>query len=315
MQMLKLKPYCTKAIWGGTKLNEKYGKNDYEDIAEAWELSGYEGKESVVAFGKYRDYTINDLVNEFGKVELLGTKADAYTKFPLLIKFIDAAAPLSIQVHPSDDNAKILGADGGKTEMWIICDCEEGAYLYFGVKEKITPEQFSDAIIDGSITDYLNKVPVKKGDTFFISAGTIHAIGAGITICEIQQTSDTTYRLYDYKRKDKNGNERELHIEKGKIASNLEPISHFYEKGIMVGNELRLVSCPFFNVSRIEVDGRTEIEVDNTSFAALTVTDGSGEIINGQEDIPVNMGDTLFVPANAGKVTFEGTMTVVKSTL
>lgn len=314
MRMVKLKPYCAKAIWGGKNLNLKYGKKDFGEIAEAWELSGYPGKESIAASGEFVGKTINEIINKCGS-DILGTKAEGYDKFPMLIKLIDAASPLSIQVHPSDKNAKELQADGGKTEMWIITDCEPGAFLYLGVKKKLSNEQFRDAILDGSITEYLNKVPVKKGDTFFISAGTIHAIGAGITICEIQQTSDTTYRLYDYKRKDKDGNERELHIEKGMIASNLEPIDDFYEKGYMIGNELRLVSCPWFNVGRIEVDGSAEITVDGESFAALTVTDGSGEISDGEEKIAVFKGDTVFVPANTGKVNLSGKMTVVKSTL
>ena len=314
MNIFKLKPYCTEAIWGGKNLNLKYGKKDFDEVAEAWELSGYPGKESTAVGGEYDGKTITEIIDICGK-SILGSKAEGYDKFPLLIKFIDAASPLSIQVHPSDENAKALGAFGGKTEMWIICDCEEGAYLYFGVKEKLTKEKFREAIIDGSITEYLNKVYVKPGDTFFIKAGTIHAIGAGITICEIQQTSDTTYRLYDYKRKDKNGNERELHIEKGMIASNLDPISDFYEKGEMVGNELRLVSCPFFNVGRVEVKGATSITVDSSSFAALTVTDGVGEIECCGEVIEVTKGDTVFVPAGADEVYLDGIMTVVKSTL
>ncbi|MBR2474479.1 MAG: class I mannose-6-phosphate isomerase [Clostridia bacterium] len=314
MDIVKLKPYCAKAIWGGKNLNLKYGKKDYDEIAESWELSGYPGKESIAVGGKYDGKTINEIISICGKA-VLGTKAEKYDKFPMLIKLIDAASPLSIQVHPSDENAKALGADGGKTEMWIICDCEKDAFLYFGVKERLSAEQFKNAILDGSITEYLNKVPVKPGDTFFIEAGTIHAIGAGITICEIQQTSDTTYRLYDYKRKDKDGNERELHIEKGMIASNLEPISDFYEKGEMIGNELRLVSCPFFNVSRINVKGSTDINVDCSSFAALTITEGVGEIQNGDTVIEVSKGDTVFVPASSGDIYLDGVMTVIKSTL
>ena len=314
MNIVKLKPYCAKAIWGGKNLNLKYGKKDYDEIAEAWELSGYPGKESVAVGGEYDGKTINEIISICGK-DVLGTKAEKYDKFPMLIKLIDSASPLSIQVHPSDENAKALGADGGKTEMWIICDCEKDAFLYFGVKERLTAEQFKAAILDGSITEYLNKVPVKPGDTFFIEAGTIHAIGAGITICEIQQTSDTTYRLYDYKRKDKNGNERELHIEKGMIASNLAPISDFYEQGEMIGNELLLVSCPFFNVSRIDVGGSTSISIDSTSFAALTVTEGVGEIQNRDTVIPVCKGDTVFVPASSGDIYFDGVMSLVKSTL
>lgn len=314
MKIFKLTPYCAKAIWAGNKLNQKYGKKDFEEIAETWELSGYKGKESkTVVNGK--EMTITELTEMFGKTQLLGRKAEKYDKFPLLIKFIDSASPLSIQVHPSDENAKQLGADGGKTEMWIVCDCDPDAFIYFGVKEKLTDEEFKKAILDGSITEYLNKVPVKPRDTFFISAGTIHAIGAGITICEIQQTSDTTYRLFDYKRKDANGNERELHIEKGIAASDLEPIDTFYEKGYQDGNEYRLVSCPFFNVSRIDVKEKSLVYVDEDSFAALTVTEGSGNILCGDDIIKVLKGDTVFVSAGAGKIDFIGDMTVIKSTL
>ena len=314
MNIIKLKPYLTEAIWGGNNLKLKYGKESDFSVAESWELSGYPGKESVAVGGKYDGKTITEIIEAEGKT-VLGSKAECYDKFPLLIKLIDAAQPLSIQVHPSDENANVLGAFGGKTEMWIICESEPDAFLYFGVKEKLSGEQFKNAILDGTITDYLNKVSVKKGDTFFIEAGTIHAIGAGITICEIQQTSDTTYRLFDYKRKDKNGNERELHIEKGMIASNLEPIDKFYEEGKLEGNELKLVSCPFFNVSRIEVNGSSDAMVENDSFAAFTVTDGVGEISCDGEAICVSKGDTVFAPAGCGIVLFDGVMTVIKSTM
>ncbi len=314
MKLVKLKPYCHKAIWGGTNLYEKYGKKDFRDIAEAWELSGYKGKESIADGGKYDGKTINEVIDAEGK-DILGTMAHGSEKLPILIKLIDAAAPLSIQVHPSDENAKILNADGGKTEMWIVCEAEEGAYLYYGVKEKLTVEKFRESILDGTITNYLNKVPVKKGDTFFIKAGTIHAIGAGITICEIQQTSDTTYRLYDYKRKDSNGNERELHIEKGVIASNLDVQTEFYEKGVQKGNEKIMVTCPFFRVSVVNVDGEEKITVGEDSFASFTVIDGDGKIISSDEEVTLAKGSTVFAFAGAGDITFKGKMNIVKSTL
>lgn len=314
MKLVKLKPYCHKAIWGGRNLFEKYGKKDFEDIAEAWELSGYEGKESRADGGFYDGKTINEIIAAEGK-KILGVKADGDEKLPILIKLIDAAKPLSIQVHPSDENAKELNADGGKTEMWIICEAEKDAFLYYGVKEKLSGEKFREAILDGTITDYLNKVPVKTGDTFFIKAGTIHAIGAGITICEIQQTSDTTYRLYDYKRKDANGNERELHIEKGIIASNLDVQKDFYEEGVQKGNERLMVSCPFFNVSVFDVDGEEKTLVTEDSFAAFTVTEGEGSVISSDEEISVTKGSTIFAFAGAGEIAFKGKMHVVKSTL
>ncbi len=314
MQILKLKPYCVKTIWGGKNLNKKYGKNDFEEVAESWELSGYPNKESTALGGLYDGKAITKIIEEKGR-SCLGTKAADFDKFPILIKFIDAADSLSIQVHPNDEIAKQLGAFGGKTEMWIICDCEPNAFLYMGVKEELTKEKFRDAILDGSITEYLNKVYVKPGDTFFISAGTIHAIGAGITICEIQQTSDTTYRLYDFKRKDKNGNERELHIEQSMIASKLTPTDDFYVKPQKVGNEIKLVSCPYFNVSKIEVDGSETVTVGADSFATFTVTDGEGYVQNGTAKLQVSKGNTVFAMANAGNVQFFGKLSIVKSTL
>ena len=314
MKLVKLKPYCHKTIWGGTNLFEKYGKTAFSNIAEAWELSGYKGKESLAEGGIYDGKTINEIIAAEGK-GILGDKAKDSEDFPMLIKFVDAAKPLSIQVHPSNENAELLNADGGKTEMWIVCEAEKGAYIYYGVKEQIGAEKFREAILDGTITEYLNRVPVKKGDTFFIKAGTIHAIGAGITICEIQQSSDTTYRLYDYKRKDSNGNERELHIEKGIIASNLNVQTEFYVEGVQKGNERLMVSCPYFNVSVIDVSGVEKTVVSNESFAAFTVIEGEGSISSGDENITLSKGTTVFVFAGAGEVTFNGKMQVVKSTL
>ncbi len=312
MKLVKLTPYCAKAIWGGDNLRKKYGKSADFNIAEAWELSGYPGKESRAAEGIYEGMTITEIIKREGK-SVLGTHSDSFEGFPILIKLIDAASPLSIQVHPDDEIAKRLGADGGKTEMWIVCEAEKDAFIYYGVKKEIDGETFSKAILDGSITDYLNAVPVKPGDTFFIKAGTIHAIGAGITICEIQQTSDTTYRLYDYMRKDQNGNMRELHIEKGTVASKLVPPSHFYEEGILKGNEKVLVECPFFTVSRIDVNGSETVDVDEISFSAFTVISGSGNVVNAEERVTVDKGDTVFVFAGAGKTELVGNMTVIRS--
>ncbi len=312
MKSVRLVPYCTKAIWGGKNLNKKYGKTAFEEVAEAWELSGYPGKESTVIGGECDKMTMTELIASKGNA-ILGTKCADGDKFPLLIKFIDAASPLSIQVHPDDEMAIKLGADGGKTEMWVICEAEPDAFLYYGVKEDMSPDAFASSITDGSITEYLNKVPVKPGDVFFIRAGTIHAIGAGITICEIQQTSDTTYRLFDYNRKDANGNTRELHIEKGKIASKLTPPDNIYEKGRMLGDENILVECPFFTTSSFDVSGEISFNVDSDSFSSLTVTDGEGDIVTTCETYSVKKGDTIFIFAGAGEVKLNGNMKVIRA--
>ncbi len=312
MKLLKLAPYCAKAIWGGNNLRTKYGKKADFDIAEAWEFSGYPEKESIVVEGMYKGKTITEVIEAEGK-QILGTNSERFDGFPILIKLIDAAKPLSIQVHPDDDIAKELGADGGKTEMWIICEAEKDAFIYYGVKNEIDPETFSASIRDGSITEHLNKVPVKTGDAFLIKGGTIHALGAGITMCEVQQTSDTTYRLYDYMRKDEDGNLRELHIEKGTVASRLVPPSHFYEKGTLNGSERVLVECPFFTVSSIETNESVSVNVDEKSFSAFTVSDGSGKIQCGEETALLSKGETVFVFAGAGETVLSGKMTVIRS--
>lgn len=312
MKIVRMRPYCTSAIWGGKKLKAEYGKGADFDIAEAWELSGYPGKESRADDAD--GMTLTEMVSVYGR-KILGTKADGKDGFPILIKFIDSASPLSIQVHPDDAAAKLLGADGGKTEMWIICEAEEGAYIYFGVKEKLDAETFASAIADGSITERLNKVPVRPGDTFFIKAGTIHAIGAGITLCEIQQTSDTTYRLYDYDRTDASGNKRELHIEKGKLASVLVPPDHFYEAGTPGESEDVLVCCDYFTVSRYEVNGSECVTVGTDSFSSFTVTDGCGAIRTDGECKELKKGDTAFVFAGTGDTVLEGNMTVIRARL
>ena len=314
MLSVRLTPFCTSAIWGGNKLKERYGKKADIDIAETWELSGYPGYESTVTSGVYAGKNLNELVSVLGK-GILGKKGENSDKFPLLIKFIDAAAPLSIQVHPNDEKAKQLGEYGGKTEMWIICEADPGAYIYFGVNKELSPELFASSIIDGSITDHLNKIYVKPGDTFFIKSGTIHAICEGITLCEIQQSSDVTYRLYDYKRKGKDGKERELHIEKGKVASELIPPSHFYEEGTPFGDGMKMVECEYFTTTVYTIDGEKKAFVNDESFASFTVTEGEGSLSTGEEKYSVKKGDTIMVFAGAGDVTLSGKTNVVCATL
>ena len=313
MGLYKLTPYVKQAIWGGRKLYNEYGKRGFDEIAETWELSAFEGKESTVVGGQYDGLTVTELIKALGGKCAIGTKAPEDGSFPLLIKFIDSASPLSIQVHPDAETAAKIGGDAAsKTEMWVICEAEEGAYLYFGMKEDTSPEDFAAAIRDGSITDKLNRVTVKAGDVFFIPSGTIHAIGAGITICEIQETSDTTYRLYDYGRLDKDGNPRELHIEKGTMASNLNALSEFYEvpEKLADGGEM-LVECPFFTTYRRF--GGNSFTVGEDSFSALTVVSGEGNLTNGGESLTVRKGDTVFIPAGSGEVTVGGNIVAIDS--
>ena len=198
--MLFRSPAFKDYLWGGTKLRDVYGKKcDYDKVAESWELSTHPAGQSTLSGGKYDGLTFGDYIEKAGKA-VLGTNCARFKEFPVLIKFIDAKDPLSVQVHPSDEYALRVEGEYGKTEMWYVVDCEPGASLYFGVNRAITKDEFRKRIEENTLTDVLYKADVKKGDVFFIQSGTIHAIGAGILICEIQQNSNTTYRVYDYGR-------------------------------------------------------------------------------------------------------------------
>ena len=216
---VKLSPVFKDYLWGGTRLKTEFSKqSDMTPLAESWELSAHKDGQSTVAEGEYAGLTLTAYLDTVGR-EVLGTNCEKYDYFPLLIKLIDAKGDLSVQVHPSDEYALEHEGEYGKTEMWYILDCDEGAALYYGFKEDTTREAYEAAIREGRLTDILNRVPVKRGDVFFIPAGTVHAIGAGILICEIQQNSNTTYRVYDYNRRDKDGNLRPLHVEKALAVS------------------------------------------------------------------------------------------------
>ena len=212
MKPIKLAPAFKDYLWGGTKLKTEFDKkSDLQKVAESWELSTHKDGQSIVANGEFKGLTLSEYIEKNGR-ECIGKNAMAFEFFPILIKFIDAADNLSVQVHPSDEYALSNEGEYGKTEMWYVLDCEKDAFLYYGLNREITKEEFAERIKENMLLEVLNKVKVNKGDVFFINSGTIHAIGKGIVICEIQQNSNTTYRVYDYDRRDKNGNTRELHV-------------------------------------------------------------------------------------------------------
>ena len=213
MQLIKFRPLLKSTIWGGEKIIPfKQLDAQQEQVGESWEISGVKDNETIIASGEHQGKPLNQLVAEL-KAELVGK--DNYERFgnefPLLIKFIDARQDLSIQVHPTDEIAHRQGKPRGKTEMWYIMDCDPGAKLYCGLRQQITPERYKEMVEDDTICDALAQYEVSEGDVFFLPAGRIHAIGAGCFLAEIQQTSDVTYRIYDFKRRDKDGNYRQLH--------------------------------------------------------------------------------------------------------
>ena len=203
LKPIKLIPTFKDYIWCGNRLVEEYNKKcNFERVAESWELSTHKDGESIVGDGVFKGLTLSEYIKS-NKHNVLGMNTESFENFPILIKFIDAKEALSIQVHPNDEYSIKNNGEYGKTEMWYILDCEKDSYLYYGFKKEITKEEFRKSIEDNTLLDYLNKVKVNKGDAFFIEAGTVHAIGKGIVICEVQQNSNTTYRVYDYDRTDK----------------------------------------------------------------------------------------------------------------
>lgn len=309
----KLNPAFKDYIWGGTKLKEQFSKScSFEKIAESWELSCHEDGPSVIAGS---NQTLTEYIKENGK-EILGTNCSRFDSFPVLIKLIDASDDLSVQVHP--DNRYALEHEGeyGKTEMWYIVDCEEGASLIYGLSSNITKEEFSESIKNNTLLDKVKKVPVKKGDVFFIKSGTLHAIGKGIVIAEIQQNSNTTYRIYDYGRKDKNGNERELHIDKACEVTDLCPAEPCpcNEPCISEGHSSRLLSsCEYFTVHLVDITEKAVFDTDRTSFEHLLIIEGRGTLESQNYHTDLKKGDSLFIPAGYGRFTVKGNCLIIKT--
>ena len=310
---VRLIPVFKDYLWGGTKLKTVFNKkSELNILAESWELSANKDGQSVIADGKYQGYSLKEYIETVGK-EAVGTKGFALDDFPILIKLIDAKKDLSVQVHPDDEYAAChVGADA-KTEMWYILDCDSDASLYYGFKRDITKQEYQDAIKSNTITDILNKVPVHKGDVFFIPAGTVHAIRAGILICEIQQNSNTTYRVYDYDRRDKDGNKRELHISEALEASNLKKSASF--NSAPDGDDVILAQCDYFTVRRLQIQNKAQLRIDETSFHSLIITDGRGELYMGEESLELNKGDSIFIPAQNNEYTISGPCEIVLSSL
>ena len=296
-KVVKLKPAVKSAIWGGDYFQKFHkGKNE-EIISELWELSTRDDS-SIIASGGYEGKLLKDIISKSD----LGPNCDRFPYFPLLIKLIDAKENLSVQVHPSDDYALKYENSFGKTEMWHIISSDEDAGLYVGLNDDYSKEEIQKKLLDGTILDALNFFPVKPGDTFLIKSGTIHAIGKGVRLIEIQQNSDLTYRLFDYHRKDKNGQERELHVDKA-----LKVIDyHKYQK--IDSNSSILADNEYFVVERKNVEKSLKITAKDGSFVCFTFIEGSGKV----DDIPYQIYDTFFLPYGQ-ECLIEGSGTVIIS--
>ena len=313
MELFKFEPLLKQTIWGGDKIvTFKHLESDLDSVGESWEISGVPGDESVVANGEYKGKTLNEVLAEM-KDKLVG--ADNYKRFgdrfPLLIKFIDARQDLSIQVHPDDETAHRQGKPMGKTEMWYVMDSDENASLKVGLKKKITPEEYAQMVEDDTICDALGNYKVKSGDCFFIPAGRIHAICSGSFIAEIQQTSDVTYRIYDYKRKDKNGNYRQLHTREAAEAIDYTVLDNYRTEYTPVKNEATpLVSCPLFTTAVYDLTEPMTLDYSELdSFVILIALKGEGTILTSSgETFSFREGESVLLPATTDMVKVDGTI-------
>lgn len=302
MYPMKMIPAYKNYLWGGKKLNKYFNKQSiYNKTAESWELSCCDDGLSVIANGFFKNKTLKEVLLQ--NHDFLGSNAKNLDRFPLLIKLIDAYDKLSIQVHPSDESADQTKGQQGKTEMWYILDCDKDAFLYLGFRENISKNQLENAITSGDICDYLNKIFVKPGDVFFISPGTVHAIGAGILIAEIQQNSNTTFRIFDYNRIDNNGKKRQLHINDSIRVSDTNKYLNNKQSSKLIDKTLdyelnQLIVCDYFKVFKYDVKTKIKLHPSKKSFQALLFVDGEGMINYNSESYRFQKGDCYFIPAN-----------------
>ena len=308
--MYKFEPLLKQTLWGGDKIIPfKHLNTQMERVGESWEISGVKDNETIVANGPDKGKSLNQLVSE-QKAKLVGE--ENYQRFgdefPLLVKFIDASQDLSIQVHPNDETAHRLGKPHGKTEMWYTLESAPGAHLYNGLKKKITPEEYEQMVANDTIVDALARYEIKEGDVFYIPAGRIHAIGSGCFVTEIQETSDVTFRIYDYKRKDKDGNYRELHTKEAAQSIDYTVLPNYRAGYEPILNEgVQLIECPYFTTAVYDLTEPMTLDYSELdSFVILIAVKGEGTIKANGEEMTFKMGDTILLPATTNEVKIEG---------
>lgn len=319
MQPIKFRPILKETIWGGNKIPDLKHLNGFEDrrTGESWEISGLEGSESIVDGGEYDGFSLPCLTDIL-KEKLVG--ADNYhrfgNRFPLLVKFIDARQDLSVQVHPDDETARKHGMMNGKNEMWYLLESEPYATLRCGLKEELTPDDIKRKVADGTICGSMALYNVSEGDCFYIPAGRVHSIGAGCLIAEIQQTSDTTYRLYDYNRLDKNGNLRQLHVEKAAECIDYSVKDDYRTQYRMVKNErVPLVECDYFKTSFYDIDRPIRFDYSGLdSFVILVCVKGNGTLTDNEGNVStLHECETLLVPATTRTLDVKGNIRLLET--
>lgn len=315
-KIFKLKGICKDYVWGGQNL-AGFSDTPIDRIAEVWSLSAHGNDLSVIAEGEYAGKTLDEVVTL--NPDFMGENAKRFSYFPILIKFIDSADNLSVQVHPGDEYAQKAEGEPGKTEAWYIIEGEPGAGIYCGLKKPLTKDEFLDHAKTGGIMDYLNFYKVRKGDAFFIPAGTLHAVGKGVTLCEVQQNSNVTYRVYDYDRT-VDGKPRDLHLEKAadvvelsKGGANMVPgdteiLSHSM-------SNRTLADCSHFKMREFIVAGEASFNVGEDSFVSISIVKGEGKISVGDQTFTMEFGNNFFIPANVGEVKIYGEVVTIITTV
>lgn len=309
---LRLQSIFKDYLWGGTRLKTLFNKETpLEKVAESWELACHKDGDNIILNGPYKGTTLKTYVAREQEQHILGSHGDRFPYFPLLIKLIDAKRDLSLQVHPDNEYALEVEGEYGKTELWYVLEAEEGASLVYGVNKELTRSELRQKLERGNILDVVNRVAVKKGDVFFIDAGTLHSIGGGILLAEIQQNSNTTYRLYDYDRIDKGGKKRALHIDKALDVVKLSPskptwicskMTFFAEYDVEF-----LSDSEFFKVYRFDLHGRCHLVSGKDSFHSIVILEGVLELEYPYGTELMEKGDSFFVPAYLGEYFIRGT--------
>lgn len=312
MEIIKFRPILKQVLWGGNKIIPfKQLDANMEQVGESWEVSGVKDNESIVANGQYEGMKLNDLVALL-KGDLVGKENYERfgNEFPLLIKFIDASKQLSIQVHPNDEQAKVKGLKRGKTEMWYIMESAPDATLLSGLKRTITPEEYKAMVENETITDALCEYRVGEGDVFYLPAGRIHSIGEGTFLAEIQETSDVTYRIYDFKRKDKDGNYRQLHTEAAAECIDYSVENDYRTKYEARKNEgVELAQCPHFTTSVYDLDEPMLLDYSELdSFVVLIALSGECTLSTGDTETQLRAGETVLLPATTQTLSVSGTV-------
>lgn len=297
-----LEPIYKDYIWGGKRLKSYLNKNTpYEKTAESWEVSTNSNGKSTIRNGEMAGKTLDDIFYTDKREEVFGIKSKDLETFPLLVKFIDAETNLSVQVHPDDEYAERIENSLGKTEMWYIMDCSDNAQLICGMKEGVKQEELTDIFKSDNVSEYLNFIDIKKGDYIYIPSGTIHAILGGSLICEIQQNSDITYRVYDWGRMGKDGKPRELHVQKSIDVTKVDNRPNIQETANFPEGEKIIVSSEYFKTSKVVVNEEFKDESNKDTFYIMNIVNGSGKLIYDTYSYEFNIGDSFIIPANLGK--------------